>query len=246
MDDKIDLSATKLETKAKAAVVVFCEVLQEALRDNLQSINLYGSAARDDFRPKKSDINLLVILERIDVAILKDVIDPVAKGRRWGIAPFFITEENLRASTDVFPVKFLAMQESYRVLQGRDILGELEISREHLRLRCEQEIKNVLLRLRRHYILAGGRDLTNVMSQMITDFLETLRVVVSLKQEDLPQRDEIIHAAAKAFEFDAEVLRDVNALRDLDKSLPKQEAEKLYDKFMTIVERVAKVCDKMN
>ena len=149
----MDLSNTPLGDEEQAALRAFCEALQDALDDNLRSVTLYGSAARDDFLPRKSDINLLVVLERIDVAILKGILDPVAIGRRWGIAPFLITEKNLRASTDVFPVKFLSMQESYRVLLGIDILGGLTIRREHLRLRCEQEFKNILLRLRRHYLL---------------------------------------------------------------------------------------------
>lgn len=118
----IDLSGTPLGGKEQAAVLAFCKALQGALDANLQSVSLYGSAARDDFCPRKSDINLLVVVERIDLAILKGVVEPVAIGRRWGIAPFFITERNLRASTDVFPVKFLSMQESYRVLVGADIL----------------------------------------------------------------------------------------------------------------------------
>ncbi|MCP4664105.1 MAG: hypothetical protein GY856_52645 [bacterium] len=124
--------------------------------DNVQSITLYGSAMRKDYRPGRSNVNLLVVLGKIDVAILRSVLDHVVKGRRYGIAPFFITETNLRSSTDVFPVKFLAIQESYCVLWGRDILRELEISRAHLRLRCEQEVKNLLLRLRRHFLMSGG------------------------------------------------------------------------------------------
>jgi len=241
----IDLSGTPLRGEEQAAVVAFCEALQGAPDVNLQSVSLYGSAARDDFRPQKSDINLLVVLERIDVAILKSVVEPVALGRHWRIAPFFITEKNLRASTDVFPVKFLSMQESYRVLVGTDILGALTIRREHLRLRCEQEFKNVLLRLRRHYIMRGGRGLTDLMAQMIGGILETLRAAVSLTREGMPSRQETAKAAAEAFGADAGVLEKVQALRKLDSALPKEEEELLYDAFMATVEKVAHAVDQM-
>ncbi len=246
MKESIDLSGTKLSDKKKASIATFCKALDDVPDLGVKSITLYGSAARDDYRPGKSDINLLVVLERIDLPILKSVLDPVARGRRHGIAPFFITEADLRSSADVFPVTFLAMQESYRVLLGSDVLGEMKIAREHIRLRCEQEIKNVLLRLRRYYVMGGGRKLTQMMSSMIVGFLETLRVVVSLTQKNLPSREEVVNVAAKMFEFDAEILRNVSDLRDRGTSLPRKEAEQLYDKFMATVNRVAQITDQMN
>lgn len=246
MKESIDLSGTKLSDKKKASITAFCKVLHNVSDLGVKSVTLYGSAARDDYRPGKSDINLLVVLERIDVPILKSVLDPVARGRRHGIAPFFITEADLCSSADVFPVTFLAMQESYRVLLGSDVLGEMKIAREHIRLRCEQEIKNVLLRLRRYYIMRGGRKLTQMMSSMIGGFLETLRVVVSLTQKNLPSREEVVNVAAERFEFDAETLRNVSDLRDRSTSLPRREAEELYNKFMVAVDKVAQITDQMD
>ncbi len=245
MKESINLSGTKLSDKKKASITAFCGALHDVPDLGVKSITLYGSAARDDYRPGKSDINLLVVLERIDVPILKSVLGPVARGHRYGIAPFFITEADLRSSADVFPVTFLAMQESYRVLLGSDVLGEMKIAREHIRLRCEQEIKNVLLRLRRYYVMGGGRKLIQMMSSMIGGFLETLRVVVSLTQKNLPSREEVVNVAAKRFEFDAELLRNVSDLRNRGTSLPRKEAEQLYDKFMAVVDKVAQITDQM-
>jgi predicted nucleotidyltransferase len=242
-----DLSETDLVAEDKAAVEAFCEALRKAPNVSIRSITLYGSAARKDYRPGRSDINLLVVVEHIDVSILKSFLDPVTRGRRYGIAPFFITETNLRSSVDVFPVKFLAIKESYKLLCGQDVLKDLEISREHIRLRCEQQIKNILLRMRHQFLIGGGRgrSLTEMMSRVIVAFLETLRIVLSLTQEDMPSRGEVVNAAAETFDLDAETLRNVRALRDRDVSLSRAEAEQLFDKFMAIVDRVAQIADKM-
>jgi len=245
MKESIDLSGTRVGADEAAAVTEFCEALRNAPNLNIQSIILYGSATGQEYRPGKSDINLLIIVERIDMAILKGVLDPIMRGRQYGISPFFITEVNLRSSADVFPVKFLVMQESYKVLFGRDVLGELEIKREHLRLRCEQEIKNLLLRLRRHYIMSGGQRLTEMMTTMVVGFLETLRVVLSLNQQSLLPREDVLNAAARTFGIDSEVLRDVRALRTQNVMLSSDEAEQLYDKFMGIVDKVARITDQM-
>jgi hypothetical protein len=149
---------------------------------------------------------------------------------------------------DVFPVKFLAMKESYKLLWGHDVLKNLEISREHIRLRCEQEIKNLLLRMRRQFLIGGGRarSLTEMMSRVVVVFLETLRVVLSLTQEDFPSREEVVNVAAETFDLDGETLRNVRALRDRDVSLSRVEAEQLFDKFMATVDKVAQIIDKMD
>ncbi len=245
MDELIDLSKTKLESEGKAAVTTLCKVLLDTLDPGLKSITIYGSAVGKRYRPGKSDINLLVVLEHIDVPILKSVVEPVAQARRYGIAPFFITEANLLSSTDVFPVKFLTMKESYRVLWGQDLLGKLEISREHLRLRCEQEFKNLLLRLRWIFLKQNGRGLTETMSRRIVGFLANLRMVLTLVPKPQGGGDKVIDAAAKVFEIDGEVLRRVIALKDIEVSLPREDEENLYDQFMAIVYKVAQKTSRM-
>jgi len=246
MKESIDLSGTKLSNKKKSSITSFCKLLQDLPNLGIKSITLYGSAVRDDYKPRKSDINLLVILESIDLSILKKVRNPVSRARRHRISPFFITEKDLRSSADVFPVKFLAMQEARKVLFGPDVLGEIDIAREHIRLRCEQEIKNVLLRLRRYYIMRGGRKLNQMMSSMIGGFLDTLRVVISLTEKNLPSRKDVVNLAAERFKFDAEILQNVSNLPNRNSSLSGKKVEELYDKFMTVVEKVAQITDQMD
>lgn len=70
-------------------------------------------------------------------------------------------------------------------------------------------------------------------------------MALSLNQESLPPREEVVDAAAKKFEFDAEILRNVRALRHKDVSLSRKEVEQLYDKFMGLVDKVAQIIDQM-
>ena len=246
MLNSIDLSESGLGTTERTALVDYCQALWDAPSCDVQSIILYGSALREDYRPGRSDINLLVVQETIDVSILNSVVDTVSGGQRYGFAPFFLTAVDLRSSADVFPVKFLMMQDSYQVLLGEDVLGSLRISQGNLRLRCEQQTKNLLLRLRRHYVMGGGRRRTEMLSRTIGGFLETLRVIVSLGEGTLPPRAEVLDAAAGAFDLDAELLRNVVALRDLDGSLTSEDADRLYDGFMATVERVAHFTDQQD
>jgi predicted nucleotidyltransferase len=245
MNMTIDLSTTALLPAEQTAVTAFCKSIQEALGDALVSITLYGSATREDYQSGISDINVLVVTKYLDLALMKKVLDPVAISRQYAIAPFFLTVMNLRSSTDIFPIKFFVMKESYRVLEGQDVLCDSDIRREDLRLRCEQETMNLLLRLRRYYILHSGRLLTDMMSRMIKSLIDILYVLVWLKQGSTVPREQVIEVAAKIFDLDAEILRNVAALRATEASLSAADAEHLYDRFMTVVSGIAEQVDQM-
>jgi hypothetical protein len=244
MDSHIDLSKTRLGDQQSAATVSFCEALLSQPDVRVESITLYGSAARQDYRAGKSDINLLILLDRIDVPILKGMTDPIALGKRHGIAPFFLTDQDLRWATRAFPAKFLSIKEHCQVLFGKDPLQELSISREYLRLRCGQEITNLLLSLRRYYILGGGHNLSQMMVKSTGLLLENMRIVVYLSEQNLPSRAETIDAFSRAFGMDPGVLRSVSRLRDEGTVVERDEAEQLYGKFMAAVEKVAEIANR--
>ncbi len=246
MNEPIDLSNTKLGDREKKTVLSFCHGIMQSQNHNLKSIIIYGSATRDDYQFGHSDINLLVVLDRIDGLILKEMLDPVTKGRRNGISPFFLTKENLHSSADVFPVKFLSIRESYSLIWGEDHLKELEISREHLRLRCEQEIKNLLLRLRRYYLFEGGRKLDVILNQIYISFIETVRYILSLSSNQTIKREDVIASASETFDFDSKIIQQIKALHNHDLSLSRDEAEKLYDQFITVVDKIAIAIDQMS
>ncbi len=104
------------------AVKNLVERLHEAARDNLESIILYGSAARGDFHDAHSDLNILCILRSPCAAELARVSAVV----KWWItvhhqpAPLFFGADELRQSADVFAIELLDMQQSHRVLYGAD------------------------------------------------------------------------------------------------------------------------------
>ncbi|MBI4863834.1 MAG: nucleotidyltransferase domain-containing protein [Candidatus Riflebacteria bacterium] len=244
MNPPIDLAKTKLGPKEREAVTGFCDELVTALGDGLEAIVLCGSAARGDYRPGRSDINLLVVLETIEVASMKKVVAAVVPSRRHTLAPIIASKASLRSSTDVFPMEYLLLKEAYQVLWGEDVLASLDVRREHLRLRCEQEIKDVLRKLRSYYVMSAGRNLGEVMVRTVGGFLETLRVTISVLDGTLPSRVQVVDVAARTFGIDGGTLRQVIMLRSMDVPPPPAEAEELYDRYMALVDRVAITIDE--
>ena len=63
----IDISTTILPPAVQTAVVTFCRSIEEVMGDALLSVTMYGSATREDYRPKLSDVNILVVTKHLDI-----------------------------------------------------------------------------------------------------------------------------------------------------------------------------------
>ncbi len=133
------------------------ELLQKIDPSNLSSFILYGSSARGDFVPGKSDVNVMVVLEEIHLPVLSSVQKLVKKAaKKWRIVPVFWTERELRNSADVFPLEFLDMKKAYQVIEGKDVISELEIHTGNLRHQLEFELRSKLLHLRDDWFTLKG------------------------------------------------------------------------------------------
>jgi predicted nucleotidyltransferase len=153
--------------------------LKEAAGKNLESVTLYGSAARGDFRPGASDLNVLCTLVTIDMSELQLIAPVIAwwTGELKEPAPLFFLTEELRRSTDVFAIESLDIKRSHRVLFGIDPVADLEIPMNLHRVEVEHELRLMLLRLRQH-VVHGGRnelELTAVLKRSISGALALLR-----------------------------------------------------------------------
>lgn len=224
--------------------------LQSSLGASLLSVVLFGDAAKEEqFRIGHSDVKVMIVLERVTTAELDRLAPTVERGvRRFRLAPMILSQDNLRRSTDVFPVKFLDMQQHHRLLAGRDVLTELEIHDHHLRLRCEQELKNLNLRLHASYVRGGNRRnaLREILENAIEPFLLNLRTLLLLKQGEAPARQgEIITAAGDTLEVDARRLQQLLRLRTDSTKVPLEDLKELFGGLMSDVQRAALIVDEM-
>src|SRR5271165_1439294 len=98
-----------LSTQSKLTDLV--SRLKEFAAENLESVILYGSAARGDFKEGHSDLNILCVLRSVtarELARLTPVVHWCCKDQNEP-APLFFTDEELRTSADVFSIELLDM-----------------------------------------------------------------------------------------------------------------------------------------
>lgn len=123
----------------------------------LRTVVLYGSAAAGERIAKRSDYNILVIVDELTMDHLRA---ESAVARAWAEAgnppPMTLTIDEWRGSADIFPMEYADILERHRVLHGTPPFDGITVDREHLRLQLEYEAMGKLLRLRQGILAAGG------------------------------------------------------------------------------------------
>ncbi|MFH0816210.1 MAG: nucleotidyltransferase domain-containing protein [Methanobacteriota archaeon] len=244
MVDNLPLSSTNVGPESVRALEHFVADVLKEFQTDISSIILYGSGARADFREGKSDLNLLVVFSSLDMARMSRFIPLHDKYLRNRIVPLALTKKDLVDTAHVFPLKFLSFKEANVVLSGIDVLKEIDVDNSHVRFRCKQELQNLLMRLRYHYISNQGRGLTNMMSRTSTNFIESLRVVILLETGNKPDRVGIVEAAS-SIGIDGGALKKVLDIKGRDVALPNTESRVIFERYLRIVEQLLAKVDNL-
>jgi hypothetical protein len=114
---------------------------------------LYGSAARGDWVPGVSDINLLLVFDDTSAATLQALAEPFAVWRKSGNAPpMVLSRGEWAGAADAFPIEVTDILHAYKVLKGADPVSGMRVSPSDLRTLLEHEFLGKLLQLRRGYV----------------------------------------------------------------------------------------------
>jgi hypothetical protein len=226
----------------------FVSRLKEVSGKNLEAVILYGSAARGDFRPGASDLNILCAVAVIDLSELQRLAPVVNWWTREMHEPaplFFLTEE-LRRSTDVFAIESLDIKRSHRVLFGKDVVADLDIPMNLHRVEVEHELRQLLLKLRQHVLHAGRNEmeLNAVMKRTVSSAVTLLRHTLlafgeepPLSKADLFGRIEATTGAEASAFAEVSGYRETGAWHD--------DSFKAYDAYLRAVEKVIIALDGM-
>jgi len=207
---------------------------------------LYGSAARDDFIPGRSDINLMLVLEQVTPSNLRSLGRAFAAWRKsTPEPPLLLSRSEWSRATDAFPIEITDMRLSYEVLRGSDPLQGVQVDREDLRQSLEREFRGKLLRLRQGYATYAPEPaaLGSLGLQSAATILVLLRSVLTVIQRPVPMgANELSTAAAEAVGFEPEHLLHVvrhRVEREWRCGAPE------FENYMGAVEQTARFVDQL-
>ena len=221
--------------------------LRLAAPENIQSVVLYGSAARAEFNRQYSDLNVLCIVHSLAPEQMAE-LSPVV---RWWIqdqrqnSPLFWTAEELSQSADVFAIEMLDIREAHRVLYGKDVVALIDVPMNLHRVEVERELRVALLKLRQHYLVAQNdkKELATVLAKSAAAIKALLRHALIACGETAPSDStQLLTRVEEVFSVDASGVR--GALRFRDNQPGDSELESAYRSYLQALAEIVDQIDR--
>jgi hypothetical protein len=223
---------------------MFADDMQQAYGEQLQALLLIGSAARGDFIAGKSDINTLVVFSSAGLDALDKTYPILKSWRKKGLAvPYFMTSHSINSATDTYPLELLDFKCFHKVLVGEDILADLSLPLEAIRLQIERESRAKLYLLRQIFAAHAGseRELALALHRSLVSFTAIFQGVLALEKRPIPaEKQELILQAAATVGFSPSVFQHIVEMR---KGTSKVQAQAIFKELMREVTKIVSWVD---
>jgi predicted nucleotidyltransferase len=225
------------------------EKLKAALGARLKSVILYGSAATGDVHEAFSDLNILCVLDEVTPRELRDV-EPVFRWWRekGNPAPLLMSAQEVRASTDCFPIEFHDLAEARKVLYGDDAMEGIEIDDAFYRAQVEHELRAKMLRLRQKAagVLSDKNLLLRLMEDSVSTFCVLARHALRLAGSEAPRsKRAIVRAARTRFGIECEAFDTVLGLREGTVKPRAVNPTELFEEYLREVTALTDAVDRL-
>jgi hypothetical protein len=239
----------KMNASTRSDVEAYCVDLLAALGDKVKAISVYGSAAGPDFIPKRSNVNLVVVLDSLATDSLRPLLGVVRAGLKKRIVPpLMVSPDYLSSARDVFPIEMLEIRDSHVVIYGEDFFAGLEVSRDNLRLECESQLRGAALRTRQAYLEMGlaKRGPERVLHASVTSLIPVFRAMLRLSGASVPRSKlEVVEALASTLGIDTGVFAAVLRDKAGDERIDGSDSHQVLARVVDAIEAVTARLDRM-
>ncbi len=169
------------------------EKIKSTLGDHLLSILRY--------QRYKTEIVVFVVTN-VDYQVL-DSLRKDFQGENFII----FKEDEIVNGKDVFPLEFLHIKNNHLLVEGHDYFTNLKISKKHLKIKLEFELRNKLIYLREQFLLAKKR--RNLLKIIIPSLAIIFEGLNFLKDQENQGIEKDIQNIGKNYSVDLAVLSDL-------------------------------------
>jgi hypothetical protein len=182
----------------------FTGLIRELGGKNAKALTLLGAIAAGAFDPQRHTARSVLVLEYVDLSLLRQLAEHGVKlGKNRIASPLIMTPDYIKSSLDTFPLELIDIQQNHITVFGEDYFADLSFDDGHVRLQCERELKTILIGLRQGLLAAAGREkFVGALEQDVGEGLvRILRGLLWLKgQRDVRPAGEVIAKVEKLAE----------------------------------------------
>ena len=225
----------------------FVRRVREAGGSNVECVILFGSAVAGDFHDGLSNLNLFCVLRDCSFGALQ-ALSPVTKWweKQKQPPPLCMTRQELERSTDVFAIELLDMQQHHRVLVGDDVFQGLTIPMDLHRVQVEYELREKLILLRQHVLLAAETEsrLWELLLRSAPSFSTLFRhTLIALGDATQSARRDAVQALSRRITFDPSAMLQALDVRERKVDRKKIDIHDLVARYLAAVEKVTAAVD---
>lgn len=227
-----------MNPKLQAILDQAVSALRRELGENLFSCCVYGSAVRGNAVEGVSDLNLLIVLNESTTTAHQAVARAI--GELPQVDPFVLAKRGFDRSVRAFAPKFASIRRNYRVLHGADPLATMRVDVGLEKFLCEQAFRNLRLRLVYSFVTrAQHKNYDRFVVRHVTPLFVQISEVLRLNGVTIPVAFEVrVPVLEKEFKIDAQVLRDLLALRKQPVRFSESEAVAWHERLFPLVDVV--------
>ncbi len=227
----------------------FLDVVLDKYKNKIHSIHITGSALTEDFNPNTSDINSIIVLNRMDLKFLENFA-PLGKkfGKKQVSSPLIMTPEYISSSLDVFPVEFLTIKMLHKTVFGEDIFNDLEIKKSDLRPQCERELKVRLIGLRQGYLssLGNRKFLADGFISSFSGYIPLFRGIILLLGTTPPEENkEVLTTLHDVSGVNTDVFKTVLKAKKDKTKLSIEILNLIFEDYYQAIEQLGNIADEI-
>ncbi len=226
----------------------FLEDLKFNLGDNLVSVFAFGSQA--NVEDAKNNLNLMIVTNQLTAENLYAISKPVKK---WVKAknplPVVMNRDEWYSSFDVYAIEYSDIKENYKLIYGEDLVPSICVNKYFLRLQCESELKNLLLKYKNNFLMniKSDREMKKVLNNVIKTLLVIFRSVLRLHDSAVPYRAvDIIEFVSNYLSFNKIVMTKLAKVKYENDDYTKQELIFIEAELLKDIQSLLKQVDAMH
>ncbi len=224
------------------------ESLKSSLSDNLVSIIAFGSQA--NVLDAKLNLNLMIITNSLEAENLYEISKPVKNWvKQKNPIPVIMTKDEWYSSFDVYALEYSDMKDNYRVIYGEDLVSHVSINKYFLRLQCESELKNLLLKYKNNFLMnvKSDREMKKLLNNVIKTLVVIFRSILRLHDRAVPYRAvDIIEHCSDILSFNKIVMTKLAKIKYENDICNKQELLFIENELLKDIQSLLKQVDAMH
>ena len=226
----------------------FLEELKLNLGDNLVSLFAFGSQA--NVEDAKNNLNLMIVTNQLTAENLYAISKPVQK---WVKAknpiPVIMNKDEWYSSFDVYSLEYSDMKDNYRHIYGENLVQLIGINKYYLRLQCESELKNLLLKYKNNFLMniQSDKEMKKALNNVIKTLIVIFRSVLRLYDRPVPYRAvDIIEHCSEFLSFNKIVMTKLAKIKYEKDDCNKQELLFMESEVLKDIQAMLKQVDAMH